>query len=86
MKLCPYCGKELIEHALACKYCGEWLEDISEYLEKKGSIYAYTDSVVLPPDELPKENNKFSKFQKPGCVFCKSPVILNEKEINEKRT
>lgn len=84
MKLCPYCGKELTEQALACKYCGEWLEDISDYLEKKGSIYAHTDSVVLPPYELVKENNKFTKSKNPECVFCKSPAILNEKEIKEK--
>lgn len=84
MKLCPYCGKELTEHALACKHCGEWLEDISEYLEKKGSIYAHADSIILPPNELPIEKNKSSKSRKPQCVFCNYTPNLNENEINGK--
>lgn len=80
MKLCPYCGKTLVKDALACKHCGEWLVDISDYLKKRGSIYADTDSMVIHSHEShqPKE-------RKVSCVFCEFPKILDEKEKNEKK-
>jgi hypothetical protein len=84
MKLCPYCGKALTEKALACKHCGEWLEDISDYLEKKGSVYAHTDSVSLQIDENTGTSKRSSQLGKNQCVFCKSPANLNETEIKEK--
>jgi|WetSurMetagenome_2_1015567.scaffolds.fasta_scaffold19460_4 hypothetical protein len=84
MKICPYCGKEILEHALACKYCGEWLEDISNYLEAKGSVYAHADSVAPPPNKFPKNSDKSKVEKKPVCVFCENPASLNEKEKEEK--
>jgi|WetSurMetagenome_2_1015567.scaffolds.fasta_scaffold12144_2 hypothetical protein len=84
MKICPYCGKELVEQALACKYCGEWLEDISNYLEKKGSVYAHTDSVVLPLNNFSKDTDKSKPEKKVLCVFCENPADLDEKEKEKK--
>jgi hypothetical protein len=85
MKLCPYCGKAIVKQALACKYCGEWLEDISGYLEKKGSVYAHTDSIIVPPPgKLSKDTNKLKSEKKVSCVFCENSVILDEKETEEK--
>jgi hypothetical protein len=84
MKICPYCGKELVEHALACKYCGEWLEDISNYLEKKGSVYAHTDSVVPLLNNFSKDTDKSKVEKKVLCVFCKNPAELDEREKEKK--
>lgn len=85
MKLCPYCGKPIVNQALACKYCGEWLEDISDYLEKKGSVYAHTDSIVVqPPYKSSKETNGLKSEKKVSCVFCENSIILDEKETEEK--
>jgi hypothetical protein len=84
VKLCPYCGKTLTEQALACKHCGEWLEDISDYLIKKGSVYAYTDSIEAPTKSPDKINGQTRKENKINCVFCEFPKVLDEKEINDK--
>ncbi|MBI5404078.1 MAG: hypothetical protein HY959_11820 [Ignavibacteriae bacterium] len=81
MKLCPYCGKSIVRHALVCKHCGEWLEDISDYLVKRGSIYAHTDSMVI--NNSSKANQPAEK--KSNCVFCESEKVLSQKEILEKR-
>lgn len=82
MKLCPYCGKSIVKDALACKHCGQWLEDISGYLEQKGSIYAHTDSIELPQGN--PSPDKYSKNKKITCVFCGEPANPGENEIKEK--
>lgn len=81
MKLCPYCGKTIVQQALACKHCGEWLEDISDYLVKRGSIYAHTDSMDVSYSTKPNHHAE----KKATCVFCESIKILNETEIKEKK-
>jgi hypothetical protein len=80
MKLCPYCGKVLVKDALACKHCGEWLVDISDYLKKRGSIYADTDSMVIHSHE-----SHHPKEKKVTCVFCEFQKTLDEKEKKEKK-
>lgn len=84
MKLCPYCSKTLTDHALACKHCGEWLEDISDYLKEKGSIYADTDSMVIPPENISDSKITYSQKKNSVCVFCDFPINLNETETKEK--
>ena len=84
MKLCPYCSKTLTDQALACKYCGEWLEDISDYLKNKGSIYADTDSMVIPPEKNSESKYYPRQKKKLSCVFCEFPVNLSEIELKEK--
>ncbi len=43
-KLCPYCGKKILEKAMKCKHCGRWLiedkknEDESEPNDDAGLI------------------------------------------------
>jgi hypothetical protein len=84
MKLCPYCGKAVLEKALACKHCGEWLEDISDYLEKKGSVYAHSDSMSAPIINTGGNSNQIKKEKKLTCVFCEFPRTLDEDEIRAK--
>jgi hypothetical protein len=84
MKLCPYCGKTLVKDALACKHCGEWLEDISDYLRMRGSVYAHTDSMVIPISDS-KHISNLQKEKKVSCVFCEFPKVLDEKEKSEKK-
>lgn len=80
MKLCPYCGKELVPNALACKHCGEWLADISDYLKKRGSIYAVTNSMVINSGTPKKAEEK-----KANCAFCECQKVLTENESEEKK-
>lgn len=84
MKLCPYCGKNLTEQALACKHCGEWLEDISDYLKKKGSVYADQDSITIIPGNSNHSKSNHAQSKNVKCVFCEFPVILNESDLKEK--
>jgi len=84
MKLCPYCSKTLTEKALACKYCGEWLEDITDYLKNKGSIYADTDSMVIPIENSSESKHFPPQKKKLSCFFCEFPVNLSESELKEK--
>lgn len=93
MKLCPYCGKEIVSNALACKHCGQWLEDISDYLEEKGSIYAHSDSIELiqkneediVPAQILRKSETISKPFEIECVFCRYPAIINKEEIENKK-
>ena len=84
MKICPYCGKELVEKALACKYCGEWLSDISEYLEKKGSVYAHADSISIPSNKNVPQKNTGEVKRNSACVFCEATNVLTDDELKEK--
>lgn len=85
MKLCPYCGKIIVPKALACKHCGEWLEDISGYLREKGSVYAHTDSISLSQSGFPSNGIGKNKHKSAQCVFCEHHVVLSEKETNDKK-
>jgi len=82
MKICPYCSKTIVKDALACKHCGEWLVDISDYLEKRGSVYAHTDHISVqsanPSSNQPKEKKR-------DCIYCKSTKVLTENEKEEKQ-
>jgi hypothetical protein len=82
MELCPYCGKTIVKDAFACKHCGEWLKDISGYLEKKGSIYAHSDHIDVP--DLNTNKKIASEKKEVHCIFCGIPANPNEKEIQEK--
>ena len=84
MKLCPYCSKTLTDQALACKYCGEWLEDISDYLIKKGSVYAGTDSMILPHNVPSAAEPTSNQEKNTSCVFCGFTSELNDTEYKEK--
>ena len=42
LKKCPFCGEEILEVAIKCKHCGEWLNKPKESQEaEEGGNYLY---------------------------------------------
>lgn len=82
MDLCPYCGKPIIKNAYACKHCGEWLKDISDYLSEKGSVYAHTNSMEITDTDTSKF--KPTKKKEINCIFCGYTASPEENEVKEK--
>ncbi len=56
MKICPYCGKEILEVAKKCRYCGRWL-DGNVPVDKNRQQQAREPKRLSPKSEVSPKNN-----------------------------
>jgi hypothetical protein len=58
VKKCPFCGEEILEVAIKCKHCGEFLDNRS---------HSSTNSQSAPQVVIKRQEGLFLKFMNLGC-------------------
>lgn len=75
-KACPFCGEEILETAVKCKHCGEFLDGRNEepvYVEKekkkkKTSIWTWLVLFLLIGLFVPKNDDPQTNEPKPNNI------------------
>ncbi len=76
MKICKYCGGELIDSAVKCKHCGKWIDIICPYCEGEVSPQATICPHCGEKLNPQKEQIKTEKVQKDSYSRGKKITII----------
>jgi ribosomal protein L29 len=66
MKVCPFCGKEILAVAKMCKYCREWLPDESTNPNIQKSVENSQEEKSFSTEDCTQDNNQTETYQASG--------------------
>lgn len=66
MKVCPFCGKEILAVAKMCKYCREWLPDESTNPNIQKSVENSQGEKSFSTEDCAQDNNQTETDQASG--------------------
>lgn len=59
MKVCPFCGKEILAVAKMCKYCREWLPEEPTNIEDNTRVEQHLKKEPVNTEDRTQEENSF---------------------------
>jgi hypothetical protein len=92
MKRCPYCGEEIQDGAIKCRYCREWLND-EEAISQNESIFKNKEEIKDDKKQCPR-CNKYDVYRATitdplrlspdyigdWCPHCQKPLPMARKK------
>ena len=85
MKVCPFCGKEILAVAKMCKYCREWMPEESVNTTKQVETEIFVDAKMANSKESVQDNAQ-TEETKQTTVLSKKDRDAKIEELKKERT